>query len=122
MLMMLLGPLIGQGTVWMKHAGSADDHCMTMQNDSYRLQGAHLEHLLDACGYCSLFFHTPSIPNAHYHNWSATLQALWAVDRLEEVNIRLQNPVESLRYNKLMCWPFGSGRQHALDRCFRDIG
>jgi hypothetical protein len=83
--MMLLGPLIDQGAAWVKHAGSADDHCMTMQNDSYRLQGAHLDHLLDACGYCSLFFHTPSIPQAHYRDWGAALRTLCAVDLLRDI-------------------------------------
>lgn len=66
MLMILVGPLIGQGAAWAQGNGSVNDHCMTMQRDSHHHQNPDLDHLLDACGYCSLFFHTPSIPQTHW--------------------------------------------------------
>lgn len=62
MLMVLLGPLIGQSSGWIERQKAAEHPCMPMQPAEHGHSGAHLHHLLDACGYCSLFFHTPGIP------------------------------------------------------------
>jgi len=65
MLMVLLGPLIGQGSTMMHQTGATDDYCMAVPDAEHGHPAAHLDHLLDACGYCSLFAHTPGIPQAH---------------------------------------------------------
>ncbi|MCO8166036.1 DUF2946 domain-containing protein [Pseudomonas sp. 21LCFQ010] len=72
MFMVLLGPLIGQASAWMQHAQPmphampmsmpmAEHPCMGMEQGKHHHQSVSLEHLLDACGYCSLLFNSPGI-------------------------------------------------------------
>lgn len=65
MFMVLFGPLIGQGSAWVHRSGAAEPHCMTLQAEAHGHSGTHLHQLMEACGYCSLFFHTPGIPQTH---------------------------------------------------------
>lgn len=66
MLMVLLGPLIGQGRALLQQARATSDYCMEMQDTEHVHLPAQLDHSLEACGYCSLFFHTPGITQAHF--------------------------------------------------------
>lgn len=66
MFMVLFGPLIGQGSAWAQRSQAAEPHCMTMQAEEHGDHpGEHAHQLMDVCGYCSLFFHTPGIPQTH---------------------------------------------------------
>ncbi|MBD8792692.1 DUF2946 domain-containing protein [Pseudomonas syringae] len=69
MLMVLVGPLIGQGSAMLHatqpHSMSLSMHehpCMDMQAGQQHHKPVAVGHMLDACGYCSLLFNSPGIP------------------------------------------------------------
>ncbi len=71
MLMIFIGPLVSQ-SMPMDHRAMAQDMAMSMAMDSpadchadnHHGSDASLHVIWEKCGYCSLFFHCPALPQA----------------------------------------------------------
>jgi len=71
MLMIFIGPLVSQ-SMPMDHRGMANDIGMSMamdnsaacHGDSHHDSNPSLHVIWEKCGYCSLFFHCPALPQA----------------------------------------------------------
>ncbi len=63
MLMIFIGPLVSQ-SMPMDHRGIAMDNSAACHGDSHHDSNPSLHVIWEKCGYCSLFFHCPALPQA----------------------------------------------------------
>jgi hypothetical protein len=72
MLMMFIGPLVSQSmpmdhkmaAMPMEHAAPSMEHGAQGEDHDQGAGSSELHVLLEKCGYCSLFFHCPALPQA----------------------------------------------------------